>query len=135
MSCCAKTRRISVTLTSLSSVIICIALLIAGCATSLTPSQFNEELPKITSAKFYDRVSVGTAISEGQCRLLISNRKYTAPIGMTVSSDLRNGARGIDEWVKSDSGNAYSVVNYEWISVGDGDITQLIVYFDTLQCK
>ena len=38
----------------------------------------------------------------------------------------RNGALGIDEWVKADGGNAYSLVNFEWISVGDKDKTQLI---------
>jgi hypothetical protein len=82
-----------VNLTSQGSAIICFLLLIAGCATSMTPIQFNEQLPKVTIAKFYDRVSVEAAISEGQCRLLIANRKYTAPIGMTISGDLMNGAR------------------------------------------
>lgn len=106
-----------------------------GCATSMTPSQFNENLPKATSSKFYGQASVGGAISSGQCRLLVANRKYTAPIGLTLSGDLKNGARGIDEWVKADGGNAYSVLNYEWISIGTEGATQLIVHFDTLQCK
>lgn len=109
-------------------------LLVAGCATSMTPSEFNEALPKVTGSKFYDRVSVGAAISSGQCQLLVANRKYTAPIAMTLSGELKGGARGIDEWVKADGGNAYSVVNYEWISVGDQGVTQLTVSFDTLKC-
>ncbi|WP_156404599.1 hypothetical protein [Curvibacter sp. PAE-UM] len=113
----------------------CAVVFTAGCATSMTPNQFNESLPKTTSSKFYDRIPAAEAISKGQCRLLVSNRKYTAPIGFTVTGDLENGAQGIDEWVKSDGGNAYSVANFEWISVGDKGTTQLILLFDTLQCR
>jgi len=110
-------------------------LLVASCASSMTPSQFNERLPKATSSMFYGRISAAEAISTGQCRLLVGGRKYTSPIGLTVSGDLENGALGIDEWVKADGGNAYSVANFEWISVGDRGATQLIVHFDTLQCR
>jgi hypothetical protein len=100
----------------------------------MTPSQFNEKLPKATSSKFYDRTSASSAISAGECRLLVGGRKYTSPIGLTVSDDLRNGALGIDEWVKADGGNAYAVSNFEWISVGDQGATQLILYFNTMRC-
>ena len=112
-----------------------VGLLIVGCASTMTPRQFNERLPKATRSKFYERISASEALSTGQCRLLVGGRKYTSPIGLTVSGDLRNGARGIDEWVSSDGGNAYSIVNFEWISVGDRGATQLVLYFDTLQCK
>lgn len=110
-------------------------LLVSGCATSLTPSQFNDDFPKATSAKFYDRISATDAISTGQCKLLVSGRKYTAPIGLTVSDDVKNGALGIDEWVKADGGTAYAVSNFEWASVGNEGATQLIIYFDTLGCR
>jgi len=110
-------------------------LLTASCATSMTPSQFNENLPKATSSKFYDKKSSSEAISKGECKLLVQGRKYTSPIGLTVHGDMKNGALGIDEWVRADSGNAYSINNFEWISVGDRDATQLIVYFDTMFCK
>ena len=110
-------------------------LLIAGCASSMTPSQFNESLPKATSSKFYDRMSSSDAISKGQCKLLVGGRKYTSPIGLTIDGDLKNGALGIDEWVKADGGNAYSIVDFEWISVGDRGTTQLIVHFDTMLCR
>lgn len=124
----------------LSAPLICIsfaaALLLEGCATSMTPSQFNERLPKATHSKFYDRVSGTRAVTAGECRLMVGGRKYTAPIGLTAADDLKNGALGIDEWVNADGGNAYSLANYEWISVpvGDSYATQLIVYFDTLRC-
>jgi hypothetical protein len=111
-------------------------LLLAGCATSMTPSQFNESLPKATKSKFYDRVASTQAISNGECRLRVGGRKYTAPMGLSVSDDLKNGALGIDEWVKADGGNAYSLANFEWITIpiDKGYATQLVVYFDTLQC-
>jgi len=109
--------------------------MIVSCATSMTPSQFLEKFPTSTSSKFYDRPSANETISNGECRLLVNGRKYTSPIGFTVDGDLRNGAAGVDEWVRADSGNAYILNNFEWISVGDQGITQLIVYFDTLLCK
>jgi hypothetical protein len=33
---------------------------------------------------------------------LVRGRNYTVPMGLTVKNDLKNGARGIDEWVKID---------------------------------
>lgn len=109
--------------------------MIASCATSMTPSQFNAEFPKATSSKFYDRKSSREAISREECKLLSEGRKYTSPIGLTVHGDLENGALGVDEWVKADGGNAYALNNFEWISVGDRGATQLVVYFDTMLCK
>ena len=100
----------------------------------MTPREFNASLPEATSARYFDRIGAAKAVSNGECRSLVGDRKYTAPIGFTVAEDLKNAARGIDEWVQADGGNAYSVVNFEWISVGDEGTTQLIVYFDTLFC-
>jgi len=108
---------------------------ILGCATSMTPVQFNEAFPKSTDSHFYNKNNAKEEISKGNCELLVENRKYTAPIGLTLHSDLSNGARGVDEWVKDDGGNAYAINNFEWISVGDQGATQLIVYFDTMKCK
>lgn len=112
-------------------------LVVSGCVSSMTPSQFNESFPKATSSKSYDKSSSVEAISTGECKLLVENRKYTAPIGATVNGDVRNGAVGVDEWVKADKGNAYTINNYEWatIPVKDHTVTQLIVYFNTLLCK
>ena len=56
-------------------------------------------------------------------------------MGMTVHGDVRNGSRGVDEWVGADSGNAYTINNFEWIIVDDEGATQLTIYFDTLLCK
>jgi len=106
-----------------------------GCATSMTPQQFNEALPKITKSRFYGRTAANEAVSASQCRLLVADRKYTSPIGATVNGDLSGAARGIDEWVTADGGNAYSVGDFAWVTVGDMGETQLTVRFDTLACK
>ena len=61
-------------------------------------------------------------------------------MGFTVKDDLKNGAKGIDEWVLLDNGNAYLIKNYKWMTVGynpnNGSIaTQLYIEFDTYSCK
>lgn len=111
--------------------------MIISCATSMTPSQFLEKFPNSTNSDFYGRLEANEAISNGKCKLLVEGHKYTSPIGFTVGGDLHNGATGVDEWVRADSGNAYILNNFEWISVSVGDqgATQLLVYFDTMLCK
>ncbi len=109
--------------------------LISGCATSMTPNAFNNEFPKTTTSEYFNRVDANDAIASDKCKLLVSGRKYTSPIGLTVYGDLENGAEGVDQWVKADGGNAYTINNFEWISIGDQGITQLIVYFDTMLCQ
>jgi len=61
-------------------------------------------------------------------------------MGLSVKEDLRNGAKGIDEWVSLDKGNAYVVKNYKWMTVGynskySSTATQLYIEFDTYSCK
>ena len=106
-----------------------------GCATSRTPSQFLDEFPEQTNSDFYDRLSGNTVVSNDKCKLLVKGRKYASPIGFTVNNDMKNGAKGIDEWVQADGGNAYILNSFEWVSVDDNGSTQLIIYFDTLLCE
>jgi hypothetical protein len=101
----------------------------------MTPREFNSDFPKATSSRFYDRKAAQEAIAEHTCKLLFGGRRYIAPIGLTVQGDVENGARGVDEWVKVDGGNAYALTNFDWISVGDQGATQLVLYFDTMLCK
>ena len=119
-----------------TTVVLFILLLLTGCSTSMTPSQFAESFPQSTTTKFYEKPAATSAVSEGECNVIVENRKYVAPIGLTVHGDVKNGAIGVDEWVKTDRGNSYTINNYEWISVPapDGYATQLVVYFDTLMC-
>ena len=114
--------------------VIVILVFIVGCM-SLTPKQFVETFPTMTQSKYYGSVEANDAISNGECKLLIKDRKYTAPIGLTARGDAQNGATGVDEWVKTDKGNSYAINNFEWISVGDQGNTQLIVYFNTMFCN
>ena len=112
-----------------------VLLFVAGCATSLTPSQFNEQLPKATGSRYFDRLAATKAIATGQCSVLVGGRKYAAPQASTLSGDLEGAALGIDEWVGTDGGNAYALSSFEWAAVGDHGGTQLVVYFDTLRCN
>ena len=119
------------------TVLITSTIIVAGCATSMTPSQFSQSFPQATSSRFYEKALSVNAISSDECKLLVENRKYVAPIGLTVSGDVKNGAIGVDEWVKVDKGNAYTINNYEWVTIPNGKdtATQLIVYFNTMLCK
>lgn len=110
-----------------------------SCASSLTPIQFAEQFPDRTTSRYYNQIQGKEAVANGSCRLLVENRKYLAPVGLTLQNDMKYGARGIDEWVQVDGGNAYILNNYEWVSVHDlnNDMsgTQLVLYFDTMNCK
>ena len=110
-------------------------LLLQACATSMSPNLFIDEFPKATESKYIDKAISKNEVATGNCTVLVENRKYVAPIGFTVQGDVNNGASGVDEWVITDKGNAYTINNYEWVSVGDEGTTQLIVHFNTLLCK
>ena len=103
----------------------------------MSPSQFSESFPKATTSKYYAKPLADAETLSGKCSVVVKDRKYVAPIGMTVNGDVRNGAVGVDEWVKADKANAYTINNYEWISVTTGQdyATQLVLYFDTLLCQ
>ena len=110
-------------------------LLISSCATSMTPSEVNNSLPTLTKSTYYNQVKATEAINTNNCKLLVKGRSYVAPMGFSLNDDLRNGAKGIDEWVQVDGGNAYVLVNYKWVNVGDEGGTQLHIDFDTMLCQ
>ena len=76
--------------------------LISSCATSMTPSKVSSILPQMTKAKFYSQVEAQEAIRTNGCKILVKDRKYLAPMGTSLTADLRNGAVGIDDWVNID---------------------------------
>lgn len=117
------------------TLIIGIAFLFASCATSMTPSQINDTLPTLTKSKFLSQSQADEATKSNKCKFLVKGRSYVAPIGLSVKDDLKNGAKGIDEWVKLDGGNAYVLTNYKWVTVDDYGSTQLYIEFDTLLCE
>ena len=108
--------------------------LLAGCVMSMSPVEFVNTFPKSTESRFYNLTNADDALSNGQCRLLVTGRSYAAPVGLTVQSDVNYGAQGVDEWVQVDGGNAYRMTNFKWINLLDGS-TQLVVYFDTMDCE
>ena|SRR6187401_413917 len=114
---------------------ICVVMFFASCATSMTPMQVNSTLPTLTKSKFISQAQADEAVKESNCKYLVKGRNYTAPMGISVKEDLRYGAKGIDEWVKLDGGNAYVLVSYNWLTIGENGSTQLYVVFDTMFCE
>jgi len=100
----------------------------------MSPIKLHNTLPNLTESKFIPQSQLESSIAKG-CKYLVKGRKYTAPIGLTTRGDLKNGARGIDEWVQLDGGNSYVLTNYNWSTVDDLGSTQLHVEFDTMLCK
>jgi hypothetical protein len=117
--------------------LIFIILILQGCATSMSPSMFIDEFPKATKSKYIDKASLKDKTAMENCTVLVEARKYIAPIAHTVKGDVAKGARGVDEWVSIDKGNAYTIDNFEWatVAIEDGTAKQLIVYFNTLLCN
>lgn|SRR5690606_15447897 len=111
-----------------------IILLLNSCA-SMTPIQVNNNLPSLTKSHYIKQSEVESIIERGNCRYLVKSREYVAPVGITAKNDLKNAARGIDEWVQLDGGNAYLLKNFKWVTVDDSGSTQLHVEFATLLCE
>lgn len=110
-------------------------MLLLSCAMSMSPSEVNEVLPTMTYSKFLTEEQANRAVETDSCKCLNKERKYAAPQGLTVNGDLKYAAKGIDEWVELDKGNAYVLTGFKWESVGDLGGTQLFVEFDTYSCN
>ena len=115
---------------------VCLSIFLYSCATTMTPMQVNQTLPMLTKSTY---LSVEQT-QNPNCKCLTRGRSYTAPVGLTVKDDLRNGAAGIDEWVSIDGGNAYKLTNFRWITIstnkyGSPSSTQLVIDFDTYICQ
>lgn len=101
----------------------------------MTPMKVNSTLPDFTESKFISQTEAEQAIKSNKCKYLVKGRSYTAPIGLSTKSDLKNAAKGIDEWVNLDGGNSYVLRNYKWVTVDHNGSTQLHVEFDTMLCE
>src|SRR5690606_28512491 len=117
------------------NLIIGIALFLTSCATSMSPIKVNNTLPTLTKSKFISQSQAEEATMTNKCKYLVKRRNYVAPIGLTTKGDLKNGAKGIDEWVELDGGNAYILTSYKWITVSGDGATQLHIDFDTMLCE
>lgn len=114
--------------------ILLVLVLLTSCATSMSPIKVNNTLPTLTKSKFISQADAEEAIKTNRCRYITKGRNYTAPIGLTTKNDLKNGAKGIDEWVTLDGGNAYVLRSYKWVTVDHNGSTQLHIEFDTMLC-
>lgn len=117
------------------NLIVVILLFLTSCATSMSPIEVNDTLPTLTKSKFLSSSQAEEDVKTNKCKYLIKGRKYVAPVGFTAKDDLKNGAQGIDEWVKLDGGNAYKLINYQWVTVDHNGTTQLHIEFDTMLCE
>ncbi len=115
--------------------LISVLFFLYSCATSMTPVEVYNTLPSLTKSQFVTQSQAEEAMQTKECKYLVKGRSYLAPIGFSTTNDLRNGAKGIDEWVKLDGGNAYVLTNYKWITVDNSGSTQLFIEFDTLKCN
>jgi len=116
-------------------IIIGTLLFLNSCATSMTPMKVNSTLPELTESKIISQAEAEEAIISNRCKYLVKGRSYTASIGLTAKNDLKNAAKGIDEWVELDGGNSYVLRNYKWVTVDHNGSTQLHVEFDTMLCE
>ncbi|NPA10130.1 MAG: hypothetical protein GXO46_14195 [Chlorobi bacterium] len=106
-----------------------------NCQSSYTPAKMYKVLPTLTKSKLILQSEVDSLVSTDKCKYLTKGRSYAAPAGLFAKNDLKNAAKGIDEWVQLDKGNAYILTNYKWISMDHSGSTQLNVDFDTLYCN
>lgn len=112
-----------------------VILFFTSCSTSMSPIEVNNILPPLTKSKFISQAQAQEMINTNKCKYLAKNRSYLAPIGLTKKKDLKNGAKGIDEWVQLDGGNAYILKNYRWNIIDTNGDSQLYIEFDTLICE
>jgi len=112
-----------------------IIVILTSCASSMSPVEVNNTLPALTKSKFISQAQADESVENKTCKYLVKNRNYVAPIGFLTKDDLKNAAKGIDEWVKLDGGNSYVLKNYKWVTVDNSGSTQLHVDFDTMLCE
>lgn len=117
------------------NLVIGVVFFFASCATSMSPAKVYNTLPTLTKSNLISQSQAEEAIKTNRCKYLVKERNYTAPIGLTVKGELKNGAEGIDEWVELDGGNAYVLTSYEWVTVDHYGSTQLHMEFDTMLCE
>lgn len=101
---------------------------------SYTPLKMNNTLKTFTKSKLLLQSEVQEFISSNKCTILTKGRSYAAPVGLTAKKDIKNGAKGIDEWVQMDKGNAFVLNTYKWVLSDNYGSKQLYLDFDTLIC-
>lgn len=101
---------------------------------SYTPSKMIKTLGSFTKSKILLQSEISDLIDSKKCKYLTKNRSYGAPVGLFAKNDIKNAAKGIDEWIEMDKGNSYVLTNYKWVPKDVHGSTQLFVEFDSLHC-
>ena len=117
-----------------SSLFFLFSICLFYCQNSYTPAKMHKELLAFTKSNLVLQSEISSLVSMEKCKYLIKGRNYAAPVGFTAKKDVKNAAKGIDEWVELDKGNTYTLTNYKWVTLDNFSTTQLNVDFDTLEC-
>lgn len=115
-----------------SSLFLGLIFTVMSCQTSMFPQKVNNTLPGLTKSKFVAQIQAEEKLKSNECTYLVKGRDYVAPVGMTLRNELNRAAKGIDEWVEIDGGNAYVLTSYKWVRVDNEGTTQLQVDFNTM---
>lgn len=110
-------------------------LTVMSCQSSMSPMKVNKSLPGFTESQFMTQIQADEKIQTNECTYLVKQRSYEAPVGTTPRNELKRAAKGIDEWVQIDGGNAYVLTSYKWVRVDKKGTTQLEVNFHTMNCN
>ena len=116
--------------------IVALTLISVACNPALTPAEVNGTLPTLVYSKYFTKPQADEAVNSQRCKYLVTERKYIVPPAISPYQELANGAQGIEEWINVDGGNAFALVNYNWVTIpgGDNNTTQLHLTFDTMIC-
>lgn len=116
-------------------IIVIVSAFLLSCGAALSPTEVNSTLPTLTKSTILSQAQADEAVQSNACNYLVKDRTYVAEVMMSPKGDLKNAAKGIDEWVKLDGGNTYVLKNYYWEVTDHNGTTQLTVEFDTLLCQ
>ncbi|UOE36890.1 hypothetical protein [Chryseobacterium oryzae] len=61
-------------------------------------------LGSLTKSKLILQSELSELISSNKCKYLNKDRSYSAPVGLFAKNDVKNAAKGIDEWIELDKG-------------------------------
>ena len=123
-----------ITMSKNSNLVVGGLLILVSCS-PMTPTEMDKNLPTLTKSKYLTQAQAEEAVKTNKCMYLVKGREYAAYPGLTAKGDLKNGATGIDDWVKLDGGNAYVLISYKWVTISDQGSTQLEMKFDTMVCE
>lgn len=98
-----------------------------------SPKVFYEMFAKMTKSKLIMPQELNALVDNKKCAL-ISSKSYAGPVALSIKGDMKKAAKGVDEYVELEGGNAYHIKNYKWENFGHLGSTQLNIDFDIYKC-